>query len=61
MRQFVSKNGATSTDVAKMTIFDLQNKLISYSGTFKDGVRQVAAQWGGVFVFGGNGKVSHLR
>ena len=60
VRQYVSKNGASGADIAKITIFDLQNKLISYSGTFKDGVRQVATQWGGIFIFGGSGKASLL-
>jgi hypothetical protein len=59
VRHYVNKNGSDpSTDIAKITIFDLQNKVISHSGTFKDGVRDVFYQWGGVFVFGGTGKVS---
>lgn len=69
VRQYVTKN-VTSNDagnsatvpseIAKVTIFDLQNKLISYSGTFRDGVHEVSHQWGGIFVFGPNGKLSRL-
>jgi hypothetical protein len=59
VRQYVAKSGGgdSSRDIAKVTIFDLQNKLIAYSGTFKDGVRAVFCQWGDVFVLGSDGKV----
>jgi hypothetical protein len=60
VRHYVSKaatSGDTSTDIAKVTVFDLQNKVVAYSGTFRDGVRDVFCQWGGIFVFGGNNKV----
>ncbi|WWC88408.1 uncharacterized protein L201_003319 [Kwoniella dendrophila CBS 6074] len=58
-----SSNGVSNTstsDISKVTVFDLQNKLISYSGTYRDGVREVFCQWNGIFVFGGNGKLTKL-
>ncbi|KAK8858833.1 hypothetical protein IAR55_003063 [Kwoniella newhampshirensis] len=69
VRHYVSKaatngDGVSSpgtTDIAKVTVFDLQNKLVSYSGTFKDGVRDVFCQWGNIFVLGGNSKLSRLE
>jgi len=68
VRHYVSKtagNGSDgsavgASDIAKVTIFDLQNKLIAYSGTFRDGVREVSFQWGELFVFGANSKLSRL-
>jgi hypothetical protein len=62
VRNYVSKAGANSdTDIAKVTILDLENKLVSYSGTFKQGVRSVFSQWTGTFVLENTGKVScHL-
>ncbi|WVQ84353.1 hypothetical protein IAT38_006505 [Cryptococcus sp. DSM 104549] len=67
VRHYVAKNATNGdgpsgpTDIAKVTIFDLQNKLISYSGTYRDGVREVFCQWGGIYVYGGNGKISRLE
>ncbi|WWD18724.1 hypothetical protein CI109_103178 [Kwoniella shandongensis] len=69
VRHYVSKaatngDGVSSsgtTDIAKVTVFDLQNKLVSYSGTYKDGVRDVFCQWGNIFVLGGNSKLSRLE
>ncbi|WVQ96313.1 hypothetical protein IAU59_003417 [Kwoniella sp. CBS 9459] len=65
VRHYVSKtaasgDGATSTDISKVTVFDLQNKLVAYSGTYRDGVRDVFSQWGGIFVYGGNSKITRL-
>ncbi|RXK35794.1 vacuolar membrane protein [Tremella mesenterica] len=54
-------DNAGSGDIAKITVFDLDNQLISYSGTFADGVRDVVCQWGQVYVFGNDGKLSKLE
>ena len=59
VRNYVKSDPTSaSSDVAKVTIFDLQNKLIGYSGTFREGVRHVFHQWGEVFVLGSESKVS---
>ncbi|WVR06576.1 hypothetical protein IAU60_003608 [Kwoniella sp. DSM 27419] len=65
VRHYVSKtaasgDGATTTDISKITVFDLQNKLVAYSGTYREGVRDVFSQWGGIFVYGGNSKLTRL-
>ncbi|KAK4689022.1 vacuolar protein sorting-associated protein 11, partial [Tremellales sp. Uapishka_1] len=61
VRHYVSKApNDLGSDIAKIAIFDLQNKLVSYSGTFRDGVREIVCQWGGIFVYGGSGKLSRL-
>lgn len=60
VRHYVKSDpSSTGSEIAKVTIFDLQNKIISYSGTFREGVRQVTHQWGEIFVLGPEGKVSH--
>jgi len=62
VRNYVSKAGATNmdTDIAKVTVLDLENKLVSYSGTYKQGVRAVFSQWNGIFIAENAGKVSSL-
>lgn len=47
-----------SADAAKITIFDLENKIVAYSGVFRNGIKALFSQWGTVFVFEGNGQVS---
>ena len=45
------------SEVTKVTLLDLENKLVAYSGTFAEGVREVVSQWGKVYVLGNDGKV----
>ncbi len=58
VRNYVKTSNGDS-EIAKVIIFDLHNKLIAYSGTFRDGIRDVTYQWGGIFLFGAD-KLSRL-
>ncbi|KAF5367569.1 hypothetical protein D9758_003794 [Tetrapyrgos nigripes] len=45
----------------QVTVFDPANKIVAYTGTFTQGVREViVAPWGGLYVLGNNGEVTHL-
>ena len=46
-----------NADIAKVTVFDPENKLVAFSGTFVEGVRQVVSQWGDIYVLSNDGKV----
>jgi len=46
-----------NTDIAKVTVFDPENKLVAFSGTFPQGVREVVSQWGDIYVLSNDGKV----
>lgn len=50
----------TSTDIAKVTIFDPENKFVAYSGAFPEGVREVFYEWGDVFVLTNDSKLTRL-
>lgn len=51
---------SSSTNVAKVTIFDLENKFVAHTGTFDEGIRDVWEQSGSVAILTEGGKVSHL-
>jgi hypothetical protein len=51
-------SGVPGADVAKVTVFDLENKFVAYSGTYEDGVRDVWEAWGAVWILSEAGKVS---
>ena len=51
---------ATETDVTKVTVFDPENKLVAYSGTFNQGVREIISQWGQIYVLSSDGRVCVL-
>jgi vacuolar protein sorting-associated protein 11 len=58
VRNFVSKTpNSGGTDITKVTVFDLENKLVAYSGTFAQGVREIISGWGEIFVLTNDGKV----
>jgi hypothetical protein len=53
------RGSAAPSEVAKVTVFDLDNKLVAYSGTFEGGVRLAwTGENGEVLVLGDDGTVS---
>lgn len=52
-----ARTQSSSTDVSKVTVFDLDNKFVAYSGTFEEGARTVFSQWGHIYVLTNDGKV----
>ena len=61
VRNFVARStNPGETDITKVNVFDLENKLVAYSGTFKQGVKEVISQWGEIYVLATDGSVSFL-
>ena len=59
VRNFVARTANSGeTDITKVTVFDLENKLVAYSGTFTQGVREIISEWGNIYVLSNDGKVS---
>ncbi|THH12547.1 hypothetical protein EW146_g7591 [Bondarzewia mesenterica] len=63
VRNFVARNGATAggSDITKVTVFDLENKFVAYSGTFAEGVRAIISQWECIYVLSNDGNLSCLQ
>ena len=62
IRNFTSQNmGASSTEVTKVTMFDLENKFVAHSEAFTEGVREVFLQLGNTYVLSNDGKLSCLQ
>ncbi|TFK22979.1 vacuolar membrane protein [Coprinopsis marcescibilis] len=62
VRNFVARStNPSETDITKVTVFDLENKLVAYSGAFKQGVREVVSQWGKVYVLSTDGSLLSLE
>jgi hypothetical protein len=58
VRNFVARSANPGeSDITKVTVFDLENKLVAYSGTFTDGVREIISQWGHIYILSNDGKV----
>ncbi len=58
VRNFVARTPQSDrTDISKVTVFDLENKFVAFSGTFEEGAREVFSQWGHIYVLTNDGKV----
>ena len=57
VRHFAARS-STSADITKLTVFDVENKFVAYSGTFTEGVKDIFCEWGQIFVLSNDGKVS---
>ncbi|KAF8498332.1 hypothetical protein JB92DRAFT_3084586 [Gautieria morchelliformis] len=60
VRHFAARS-STSADITKLTVFDIENKFVAYSGTFIEGVKDVFCEWGQIFVLSNDGKLSSLQ
>ncbi|KAJ6574697.1 hypothetical protein B0H19DRAFT_1125330 [Mycena capillaripes] len=61
VRNFAARN-PTDTDITKVAVFDPENKIVGYSGTFTQGVRDIISipEWGGVYILGNDGTLVQL-
>ncbi|KAF8343340.1 vacuolar membrane protein [Amanita rubescens] len=58
VRNYVARTAnAGESDITKVSIFDLENKYVAYTGTFPHGVRDVVSQWGKVYVLTNDGNL----
>ena len=58
VRNFVARGQPQpNADITKVTVFDPENKLVAFSGTFVQGVREVVSQWGDIYILSNDGKV----
>ncbi|THV03182.1 hypothetical protein K435DRAFT_651795, partial [Dendrothele bispora CBS 962.96] len=61
VRNFARVAENTDFEITKVTVFDPGNRIVAYTGTFTQGIREViVAPWGGLYVLGSNGEVIHL-
>ena len=58
VRNYVARTPAmSSTDISKVTVFDLENKFVAHSSTFEEGVRAIVSGWDHIFVLSNDGQV----
>ncbi|KAJ7169515.1 hypothetical protein C8R46DRAFT_1089039 [Mycena filopes] len=61
VRNFAARS-TTDADITKVAVFDPENKIVGYSGTFTQGVREVISipEWGGIYILGNDGTLLQL-
>lgn len=58
VRNFAAKNPDATTDISKVVVFDLENKVVAYSGTYTDGIRETFSSDGQIYLLSNDGKVT---
>ncbi|KAL0946382.1 hypothetical protein HGRIS_012612 [Hohenbuehelia grisea] len=64
VRNFVARAANSSeSEITKLTVFDVENKLVAFSGPFTQGqgIREVFSAWGQIFVLTNDGKLWALE
>lgn len=56
-----ARSAESESDITKVTIIDMENKLIGFSVAFKEGVKAVISQWGCIYVLSSDGKLTCLQ
>ncbi|KAF7367248.1 E3 ubiquitin-protein ligase PEP5 [Mycena sanguinolenta] len=61
VRNFAARN-TTDTDITRVAVFDPENKIVGYSGTVTQGVRDIISipEWGGVYILSNDGTLVQL-
>lgn len=54
----IAARTSTTGDIARVTIFDVENKFIAHVETFDEGVKDIFCQWEQIFVLTTDGKAS---
>ena len=57
VRNFVARSTEPKADIAKVVLFDLENKIVAYSGTHTEGIRHVFSVGRNVYLVSNDGKV----
>ncbi|KAG1720883.1 hypothetical protein EDB19DRAFT_2044503 [Suillus lakei] len=53
-RKLAAPAGGGDGDASRVTVFDMENKVVGYTGTFAEGVREVISEWGNVYILTNN-------
>ncbi|KAJ8454953.1 hypothetical protein ONZ45_g19107 [Pleurotus djamor] len=49
------------SEITKVTVFDLENKFVAFSGTFTQGVREIFSGWGQIYILLVDGQLTCLE
>lgn len=56
-RKLATTVAAVDGDASKVTVFDMENKVIGYTGMFAEGIREVISEWGNIYILTNDGQV----
>ncbi|KAG2342599.1 hypothetical protein BDR05DRAFT_1025431, partial [Suillus weaverae] len=58
-QKLAAQVGGGDRDALRVTVFDMENKVVGYTRMFVEGVREVISEWGNIYILMNNGLI-HL-
>lgn len=59
-RKLAAQAAGGDGDASRVTVFDMENKVVGYTGMFPEGVREVISEWGNIYILTNNGQLTRL-
>ncbi|KAG2739468.1 hypothetical protein P692DRAFT_201811507 [Suillus brevipes Sb2] len=59
-RKLAAQAAGGDRDASRVTVFDMENKVVGYTGMFPEGVREVISEWGNIYILINNGQLTRL-
>ncbi|KAG2053203.1 hypothetical protein BDR06DRAFT_956764 [Suillus hirtellus] len=59
-RKLVAQAAGGDGDASRVTVFDMENKVVGYTGVFAEGIREVISEWGNIYILTNNGQLTRL-
>jgi hypothetical protein len=56
-RKLAAQAAGGDGDASRVTVFDMENKVVGYTGMFAEGIREVISEWGNIYILTNNGQV----
>ncbi|KAG2351149.1 hypothetical protein BDR07DRAFT_1476106 [Suillus spraguei] len=47
-------------DASRVTVFDMENKVVGYTGMFAEGIKGVISEWGNIYILTNGGQLTRL-
>ncbi|KAG2041346.1 hypothetical protein BDR03DRAFT_1007183 [Suillus americanus] len=59
-RKLAAQAAGGDGDASRVTVFDMENKVVGYTGMFAEGIREVISEWGNIYILTNNGQLTRL-
>ncbi|KAG2140932.1 uncharacterized protein EDB93DRAFT_1241828 [Suillus bovinus] len=59
-RKLAAQPAGGDGDASRVTVFDMENKVVGYTGVFAEGIREVISEWGNIYILTNNGQLTRL-
>ncbi|KAG2072195.1 hypothetical protein BDR04DRAFT_1230722 [Suillus decipiens] len=59
-RKLGAQAAGGDSDASRVTVFDMENKVVGYTGMFAEGIKGVISEWGNIYILTNGGQLTRL-